>query len=107
MQFYCFECYAEDGGCSHQFELSSSKDEISKLKPRCPNCKKYKPVGRNYGAEHVGMSMDVPRTIGALADKNADAYSDERKQQMILEQNEYKLNRPAMDLPDGMSWVLH
>lgn len=62
---YSFLC----NKCSYEFSQSYDWNKVKK--PRCPMCKTNKQVYRNFGAENVIIDDNVPKTLGALADKNS------------------------------------
>lgn len=96
---YEFQCYKEDGGCDAQFEVKCSMSEIQGLKPKCPNCKKKKPVARNYGDIHV---YDGPKTLGSQADKNSSQFSEDYKQYLKNKHTEYQRKPFTGKLGKGM-----
>jgi len=96
---YDFECYLEDGGCGHQFEVKSSMNEIVGLKPKCPACKGKKAVARNYGGVHV---FDGQKTLGSLADKNSSKMSEDFKNYLTKKHTEYQREPFSGKLSEGM-----
>lgn len=105
MPQYCFECYSEDGGCGYQFTLLASMNDITTISPDCPKCKKTKPIARNYQAEGVNVNDATPKTLGALADKNARTLSADHKRAIYNKNNAYRYNKEGgiTQLPQGMS----
>ena len=82
---YPFICDKEDGGCGHNFTIKCSMDEIGDKKVSCPECKKRKPVRRDYAGQNVSF-FGPNVTVGSLADKNSAIMSDDQKH-AIKEQN--------------------
>lgn len=61
---YCFSCEK----CAYEFSKEYDWDKI--YKPTCPNCSSVE-VYRDYSREKVITDDCVPKTLGALADKNS------------------------------------
>lgn len=99
MPVYAFECYEEDGGCGIVFDISCKMTEIQSLKPKCPGCKKKKPVARNFNSD-IGISVACT-TVGAMADRNSERFSADYKNHLLTTQRE----KPPFSgkLPEGAS----
>jgi len=101
MPTYSFECYDDDGGCGHYFEITCSMSEIENKRPKCPNCQKKSSVFRNYD-NNIYVFDSSPKTIGALADRNAARMSDEEINH-IKTKNRIKKPKFTGSLPEGAS----
>lgn len=104
IRVYTFQCYEENGGCGKIFETTSTKEEISSLKPTCPNCRKRKSVFRNYRCD-LAIYVSDPKTLGMLAEKNTETMSDDEKNRLKLKHTEYLRNKERRPLPEGMSYA--
>lgn len=98
MPNYTFRC----GRCRKDFEVFMS---IANYNPtqNCPTCTKTDKVFRNYAKDNVTGRVET-RTLGALADKQADRTSDDEKHHMWHKHNAYRL-KPKPELPEGMSRI--
>lgn len=110
MARYTYQCYKDDGGCDHVFEIACTiaeyQEKHADKQHTCPNCRKRKPVNRNYqidGPMYVGDS--TPKTLGALADRNTSKISVDEKHHLNKVHNEYKEKAPTKELPDGMTRI--
>ncbi len=97
MPAYTFHC----GKCSTLFEVLMS---IAKYTPKqtCPNCKSKK-VSREYQSDAV-TGFVGPKTLGSIAEKNADKLSADQKEHLFRKHNEYRF-QPKPELPAGMKRV--
>lgn len=57
--------------CDFKFEISYDWNKIQGYKPKCPICNKTKEVSRDYQEQNVIIDDGVPKTVGGLADRNA------------------------------------
>jgi len=64
---YVFFCE----NCNYEFEEYIDWADIAGYKPACNMCRTNKDVYRQFGAEKIMARDNNPRTVGALADKNA------------------------------------
>ncbi len=103
MPTYIFECYEQHNGCGHTFELTATMAEASSLKPKCPSCKKGKPVARNYGLQGIAVMDKTPHTVGELADQNASRLSADEKVHLTKKHTAYKDLPFTGSLPEGAS----
>jgi hypothetical protein len=79
---YAFICLKDDRGCGHEFDVVCSMDEISILKPECPECGSFNYTRRNWCNERRFVDAG-PKTLGMLADKNASKFSDDYKNDLL------------------------
>jgi len=86
MPIYPFICDEELDGCGHTFDVIASMKESTDLQPKCENCKKKKPVRRDYKSQGAA---NTPRTIGMLAEANGRKLTTEQ-QKAIIEKNRNK-----------------
>lgn len=106
MPTYTFCCYEDKGGCNQIFEITATIAEYDTLKPKCPSCKKIKPIGRCYDIDIHYPTNSTPQTLGALADKNTTKYSDERLKEIRDKNTEYRRQPFTGKLPEGASLPL-
>lgn len=85
MQTYCYEC----DDCGHKFEIISTYED-RKNHEVCPSCKSTN-VFRDFQSEGVLYKSKEPRTLGALADQNTEKFSERKKREIYLKNNDYKL----------------
>lgn len=107
MAIYTFECNTEENGCGLIFERVMSPSTYTD-KQVCPNCKKRKSVHRHYESDTPSTSVklsDEEITVGHLAARNNDRFSDDYKKKLNYEHNKYKLERPRPELPSGMNYL--
>ena len=103
MPTYTFKC----DSCDHQFEKFMTMAKYTDRQV-CPNCKKIKPVHRDYSADTL-MSATVTLSddqlkLGHLAKRNGERMSADEKAHLHRKHNEYKYNKKATrDLPNGMT----
>lgn len=89
MPFYVYIC----NNCSFQYEEYLSMEEVRYYSSKCPECRS-KRVRRDFQAEGVGGIDLTPKTVGGLADRNADKMSDDQKAAIQKESFSYLENRP-------------
>lgn len=93
MPFYEYNC----DNCETPYEEYASVSNY-KVKKKCPNCKKNT-LYRIYGGGHIGVEGE-PKTLGALADRNAKKYGITEDKLLNMEQE--KLDRQwKKDMPKG------
>lgn len=101
MPTYGFECYEDEDGCGLYFEIECSMDEISNTKPECPECHSIDAVARNFQGD-VYVFDSSPKTVGALADRNASKISAD-EQHEIKTKNRLQKPKFTGSLPQGAS----
>lgn len=74
MPFYSYVCEH----CHNPFEIRKSFEEAGDI-PRCPICKRKRDVYRDWLSDNIHVS-EGPKTIGSLADRNGDKYTEDHKQ---------------------------
>jgi hypothetical protein len=79
--------------------------EAPNLKPRCPKCRKSKPVNRNYAAEASNVRDATPKTVGELALRNSERMSADEKAHLTKEHNKYKDEAFVGPVPEGGSLI--
>ena len=107
MPTYTFLCDPEKNGCGHTFELCMLMCDYSPTQ-QCPDCKSLQPVHRYYEVDMPQTSVklsDDEITVGHLAQRNTEKFSNDKKEALKKKHNEYKTNKPKTPLPDGMSYV--
>lgn len=92
--------------CSHKFELFFYIKDYQD-KPQCLLCGSgdtyrsyHDDIGSIFGS--VKKSDSELKTIGDLANRNRDRYSDDHKEQLKTKHNEYKDQKELKELPKGM-----
>lgn len=100
---YLFICDKDDRGCGHSFEIECLMSAISTLKAQCPKCYKTKTVRRDYSGENKIVFDSSPKTLGALADRQTERFSEDKKASLNKKHNEYKDKAFTGSLPDGAS----
>ena len=105
MPTYSYVC--ED--CSNNFELFFHiKDYISQ--PKCSSCGSKK-TSREYIKDvqtqmsSVKKSDSELKTIGDLALRNSERFSDDQKIHLHQKHNQYREDGPQKELPRGMSRI--
>lgn len=96
--FYDFKCDPDLGGCDTVFEVSVPMSVISGLKPICPNCRAYSSVARVYSSPTV----NIPKTLGSLADSNTSKLSADHKEYLSRKHNEHREKLFTGKLPKGV-----
>lgn len=92
MPTYVFEC-DEDSGCGNVWEIKCSMSELDEKKPKsCPSCKKRKHIIRVYDPN---VTVNVDKTLGSLADKNARKMSADEKANLSRKHTEYKRKKTS------------
>ena len=102
MPLYTFMCDPENRGCSHVFSISCLMNEISTKKPKCPGCKKTKSVIRDWSNDNIYVGDSSPKTVGALADRNARNMSSD-EQHSIKTKNRIQKPKFTGSVPEGGS----
>lgn len=75
MPIYSYFCEK----CKKGFEVYKHRDKASELE-KCPKCSKIS--DRDWASDNVYMK-DPPKTLGSLADKNADKISNDQKEKIL------------------------
>ena len=103
MPTYTYECYEEDEGCGYQFEMICARGDYVNQVPSCPKCLKKESVSRCYDVDlkNVGFHDEQPKTLGALALKNADKFSVDKKKSIVEKNTEYLRKKFTGKLPKG------
>lgn len=104
MPTYSYIC----SSCGSNFEIFSTiRDYISSPLCECGSSN----TQRNYTEDlstvvgSVKKSDSELRTVGDLANRNRDRFSEDKKQQLNKKHNEYKDQKEAKELPKGMSRI--
>lgn len=100
---YSFYCFADEGGCNYPFTIISTMDKISNLKPKCPNCGKTRSVFRDFAADTIHGNAGT-KTLGMLAEKNANRMSEDEKKALHDKHHEYMKRDPNKKPPKGMKY---
>lgn len=95
MPTYVYECRK----CEHGFEQYQAMSDKPLVK--CPVCKKHE-LFRVIQPLMLG-TVSSPRTVGALADKNASKMSQEQKDKILEQQKTARDQVLFEQLPNGMS----
>jgi len=82
-KYICVDC----GGFDQSSSMKEYKSEVD-----CPKCSKLSL--RDYENDLGLGCVNIPKTLGALADKNAKTYSADQKRDMLAEQHNYKHKSP-------------
>lgn len=98
MPFYNFQCEQ----CLHTFELFMGMSDYH-IPDQCPKCNNQGAVKRIFDG-CPSVSNGEPKTLGALADKNADKLSEAEKMALNYKHTEYLRNRPAPKLPERVNY---
>lgn len=100
MPTYTFLCEK----CKETFDTLSSIGAYTG-KAKCPHCKKVSTT-RDYKTDlpngFVPLSDDQI-TVGHLAHRNGERYSDDQKEAIRRKVNAYKEGSPERELPKGMN----
>jgi hypothetical protein len=78
--------------------------------PNCEYCSSNYTI-RNYEADMATISTSVKKsdselkTLGDLALRNRDKFSNDQKAELWQKHNDYKENKPDDPLPKGMSRI--
>jgi hypothetical protein len=87
MPRYLFECNKESGGCGQKIELECLMMDLDDKQPKsCPACKKRKALRQILFPPEV----NIPCTLGSLADKNTREMSADERHEKTEKFNEYK-----------------
>ena len=84
---YQFECWEDQDGCGHKFEIEATMAEIPNIKPSCPNCNKKKSVIRDYGRVFL---FGENKSLGMCAEKNAKLLTPSQKEALHKKHNAYR-----------------
>jgi len=83
--------------CNSEFIVECIMSEISDLKPCCKLCNSKK-TARKFSAPII----NIPKTLGSLADKNTDTFSDDYKNHLNKKHNKYRFKEEFQGkLPEG------
>ena len=93
MPFYEFKCEK----CEHKFELYQQMSSYS-VPETCPSCTLPGTVIRLYDG-CPSFSNGEPKTLGALADRNASKFTDEQKAILNAKHTAYLRNRAPPTQP--------
>ena len=94
--------------CNHCKIVFDTFQTVAKYtgKCKCPKCKKISKE-RDYQIDlpdgFVRLGTSQIRTLGHLAQRNAESMSSDQKAEMTRQFNAYKDTEPTKDLPHGMS----
>lgn len=105
MPTYSYSC----DKCSNDFELFFYIKDYSE-QPQCPNCK-CSQTHRRYADDVLTQNASVKKsdselkTIGDLARRNSDRFSEDQKTALYHKHNDYKYTESEKDLPSGMSRI--
>ena len=99
MPTYSFICRS----CSESFAIQCSRKEIERMRPKCIYCISNNTV-RDYYSDNV-LIVDAIKTVGSIAERNADKLSPAEKKAITYKHNAYKEQHKENELPDGMSRV--
>lgn len=79
-------------------------------KAKCPHCKKQSKE-RVYSVDLSGATASVKKadselsTVGDIANRNRDNFSDDYKEHLRRKHNAYRDEAPLPELPSGMSYM--
>lgn len=59
----------------------------------CPKCGRAAPRDLAGDFKKIKLTIDIPKTLGSLADKQADSYSADQKAEMTMEHTKYLRER--------------
>lgn len=65
--------------CDTEFSDFCNWEDVANYLPPCPECKTNKFVNRDYTGDLIAFVDNTPRTVGGLADKNAEKRHKEGK----------------------------
>ena len=105
MPTYSYHC----NNCQSDFELFFYIKDYSE-KPKCAACNSAK-TERRYVDDVITQNMSVKKsdselkTIGDLAKRNADKFSEDEKIHLYQKHNAYKFEDSTKELPTGMNRV--
>ena len=102
MPTYTFLCDTDNKGCGNSFKVTCSMEKILELKPKCSNCRKSKPVIRDWSSDNIYIGDATPTTVGALAERNGERMSTDEINHI---QTKNRIQKPkfAGTLPEGAS----
>lgn len=105
MPTYSFVC----NKCQNIFELFYTFSAYDKAEfHQCDKCGS-KDTERNYTEDALSINTSVIKadselkTLGDLANRNRDKFSDDQKLDLHNKHNSYKEEAPAQELPSGMT----
>ncbi|MFM7796443.1 MAG: hypothetical protein ACKO7N_06740, partial [Candidatus Nitrosotenuis sp.] len=108
MPEYSFIC----DSCTHKFSIFANIDQYTKLsknkKISCDHCNSNKVSRDLIGdcstiAGSVKKSDNELKTVGDLANRNRDRMSDDHKEALYKQHNDYKETPSDKPLPKGMT----
>jgi len=106
MPTYSFFCEK----CKLHFEMFFSISKYEE-KPVCEKCQSNTFTARDYKTDLCSLLGSVVKsdselkTIGDLANRNRDRFSQDKKSSLYSKHNEYKDQESTKELPKGMSRI--
>ena len=108
VKYCCSDCLYK----IKQSNIIEDKDNLigDKINKKCPSCKS-KDTYRLYRDDLSTLNCSVKKgdnelkTLGDLANRNRDRMSDDQRNSLDHKHNAYKDNKPAKELPTGMSRI--
>jgi hypothetical protein len=102
---YTFKCFEDEDGCGHVFEVVMTPATYT-ADQQCPHCSSFSSVHRFYEVDEINSQVRLAdselKTVGHLAARNTEKFSEEQLAKINYEQNSYRFNREKKDLPRGM-----
>ena len=105
MPTYTYFC----DSCNQSFDLFSNMEDY-KDKAKCTNCSSKKKCSRHYQTDMLTLNSSVKKsdselkTLGDLAKRNGEKFSDDYKAELQRKHYDYKGKEdPDTVLPQGMS----
>ena len=104
MPTYTFICT----DCDYVFEIFRTFKDYDEGNVTCDKCSSKKVV-RDYQNDAINVGMSVKKadseltTLGDLADRNRDRFSNDQKAELNKKHNEYKAQPKQKALPKGMT----
>lgn len=102
--YYCEEC-------QESFDLFANISDY-KDKVKCPSCKSKKKCSRDYQEDMLTLNSSVRKsdselkTLGDLAQRNGERFSDDYKAELQRKHYDYRGKEdPNTVLPEGMSRI--
>ena len=105
MPEYSFEC----NNCKKTFSVSCSISDYSENRIACVYCSSHE-ITRDFTTDILGGYFAVKKhdselkTIGDLANRNSDRFSEDKKNHLFHKHNEYRKDSEGK-LPDGMTRI--
>jgi hypothetical protein len=105
MPCYTYIC----NSCNKKFEIVCSYSQYKEHYP-CEFCKSKK-TERSYFDDlstlnsSIKLSDNEIKTLGHLAARNSEKFSEDYKNYLKNKHNEYKESEPSKELPSGMSRI--